>query len=95
MLAKGIAGPHKIQGIGANFVPDNFDRNLVNEIIPVANEDAIETSKLLAQKEGILCGISSGASMYAAIQVSKREENKDKLIVVILPDTGERYLSSN
>ncbi len=94
MLAKGIAGPHKIQGIGANFVPENFDRSVVDEILPVANEDAIEIAKKLATQEGILCGISSGASMYGALEISKREEFKDKLIVAILPDTGERYLSS-
>ncbi len=94
MLAKGIAGPHKIQGIGANFVPDNFDRSVVDEIFPVKNDDAIETSHELAKKEGILCGISSGASMFAGIELSKRPENKGKIIVVILPDTGERYLST-
>ena len=94
MLGKGVAGSHKIQGIGANFVPENFDRNVVDEIIPVSNEDAIETSKNLAKQEGILCGISSGASTYAGIELSKRPENKGKLIVVILPDTGERYLST-
>ena len=93
MLAKNVAGPHKIQGIGANFVPKNFDRSVVDEIIAVSNEDAIETSKNLAKQEGILCGISSGASMSAGIKLSKRPENEGKLIVVILPDTGERYLS--
>lgn len=94
MLGKGVAGPHKIQGIGANFVPENFDKNYVDEIFPAKNEDAIETALNLAKKEGILCGISSGASMYAGIELSKRPENKGKTIVVILPDTGERYLSS-
>ena len=94
LLSKGVAGPHKIQGIGANFVPANFDKTVIDEIITVKNEDAIETAKLLATKEGIFCGISSGAAMYAAIQVSKRVENSHKNIVVILPDTGERYLSS-
>ena len=94
LLSKGVAGPHKIQGIGANFVPANFDKTVINEIITVGNEDAIETAKLMATKEGIFCGISSGAAMYAAIQVSKRAENAGKNIVVILPDTGERYLSS-
>ena len=94
LLSKGVAGPHKIQGIGANFVPANFDKTVINEIITVGNEDAIETAKLLATKEGIFCGISSGAAMYAAIQVSKRAGNAGKNIVVILPDTGERYLSS-
>lgn len=94
MLAKGVAGAHKIQGIGANFVPKNFDRSVVDEIFPVKNEDAIETSHELAKKEGILCGISSGAAMFAGIELSKRPENKGKMIVVILPDTGERYLST-
>jgi cysteine synthase A len=91
MLAKGVAGSHKIQGIGANFVPDNFDRKVVDEIFPVKNEDAFETARRCATEEGILCGISSGASMYAGIEYSK--ENPNKTIVVILPDTGERYLS--
>lgn len=94
ILGKGIAGPHKIQGIGANFVPENFDRSVIDEIIPVTNEDAIETSRKLAKKEGILSGISCGAAMFAAIEISKNEENKGKLIVAILPDTGERYLST-
>lgn len=94
MLSKGVAGPHKIQGIGANFVPKNFDCDVVDEIFPVKNEDAIETAKNVARKEGIFCGISSGAALYAGLRLSERTENKDKLIVVILPDTGERYLSS-
>lgn len=94
VLAGKQAGAHKIQGIGANFVPENFERSLIDEIIPVSNEDAIETARKLAALEGILCGISSGAAMYAAIQLSKRPENKGKLIIVILPDSGERYLSS-
>jgi len=94
MLSKGVAGPHKIQGIGANFVPKNFDGDVVDEIFPVKNEDAIETAKNVARKEGIFCGISSGAALYAGLRLSERTENKDKLIVVILPDTGERYLSS-
>ena len=94
LLSQGISGAHKIQGIGANFVPENFDRTLVDEIYTVSNEDAIETSRKLATEEGIFCGISSGAAMSAALEISKREENRDKLIVVILPDTGERYLSS-
>lgn len=93
LLGKGTAGAHKIQGIGANFVPDNFDRDLIDEIFPVSNEDALATFRKIPTQEGILCGISSGAALYAAIQVSKRPENKDKIIVVILPDTGERYLS--
>lgn len=91
LLSKGQAGPHKIQGIGANFVPDNFDKNAVDEIFAVSNEDALETARLCAKKEGILCGISSGAALYAAIEYSKKNENK--IIVAILPDTGERYLS--
>lgn len=94
VLAGHQAGPHKIQGIGANFVPENFDRNVVDEIIPVSNENAMETARKLATQEGILCGISSGAAMRAAIELSKQPENKGKLIVVILPDSGERYLSS-
>ena len=94
VLAGGKSSGHGIQGIGANFVPKNFDRNVVDEIVPVKDEDAIETARLLAKEEGIFCGISSGASMYAAIEQSKKTENRDKLIVAILPDTGERYLSS-
>lgn len=88
------AGPHKIQGIGANFVPKNFDKSLIDEIIPVKNEDAIDTARNLSAKEGILSGFSGGANVWAAIELSKREENDGKLIVVILPDCGERYLSS-
>lgn len=94
VLAKGQAGAHKIQGIGANFVPENFDRTVIDEIIPVTNEDAMETARNLAKKEGLLSGISSGAAMWAANELSKRKENAEKLIVVILPDSGERYLSS-
>lgn len=89
-----LAGSHKIQGIGANFVPENFDKSLIDEIIPVKSEDSILTARLMAKKEGILSGISSGAVLWAANELSKRPENKDKLIVVILPDSGERYLSS-
>ena len=88
------ADAHKIQGIGANFVPENFDKNLVDEIIPVKSDEAILTARRLAKEEGILAGISSGAALLAAIELSKRPENKEKLIVVILPDSGERYLSS-
>lgn len=94
MLGKGTAGAHKIQGIGANFVPENFNRDVIDEIFPVSNENAMYTARKLATREGILCGISSGAAMYAAIEIAKRPENKDKTIVVILPDIGERYLSS-
>ncbi len=94
VLAGKCAGLHKIQGIGANFVPANFDNDLVDEIIPVSDENAIKTAKNLAIKEGILSGISSGAAVWAANVLSKRAENAGKLIVVILPDSGERYLSS-
>lgn len=93
VLAGQSAGAHKIQGIGANFVPKNFDRSVVDEIIAVKNEDAFEISKRLAREEGILSGISCGANVYAAIELSKRPENKGKLIVAILPDSGERYLT--
>ena len=94
ILAGKPAGVHGIQGIGANFVPENFDKNVVDEVFPVKDDDAIKTARRLAREEGILCGISSGAAMYAALELSKRVENQGKLIVVILPDTGERYLSS-
>ena len=94
VLAGKPAGAHKIQGIGANFVPENFDRTAVDEIIPVSDEDALETARRLASKEGLLSGISAGAAMYAAIELSNRSENTGKLIVVVLPDSGERYLSS-
>jgi cysteine synthase len=94
VLSGGTAGPHKIQGIGAGFVPDVLRKDLVDEIIQVANEDAGITARRLAKEEGILAGISSGAATWAAIQVGKRPANEGKLIVVILPDTGERYLST-
>ena len=94
VLAGKAAAPHKIQGIGANFVPKNFDYSVIDEIFPVKNEDAISIVQRLAKEEGILSGISCGANVYAAIELAKREENRGKLIVTILPDFGERYLSS-
>ena len=94
LLSKGIAGPHGIQGIGANFVPDNLDRNIIDEIITVKTDDAMKTAKQIAQTEGILVGISSGATVFAALKLAQQEENKGKTIVAILPDTGERYLST-
>lgn len=94
VLSGGEAGPHKLQGIGANFIPKNFHASVVDEIIQVKNEEAILASRMLAQQEGLLVGISSGAAFHAALQLAKREENSGKTIVVILPDTGERYLST-
>ena len=94
MLSKGVAGSHKIQGIGAGFVPDVLDTKVYDEIIPVENEDAFATGKLIGKKEGVLVGISSGAAVWAAIQLAKRPENKGKTIVALLPDTGDRYLST-
>ena len=94
VLSGGNPGPHKIQGIGAGFVPKNFNAAVVDKVIPVADNDAIRTSRLLAAKEGVLAGISSGASLYAAIQLAKKPENEGKTIVAVLPDTGERYLST-
>ena len=94
VLSKGVAGSHKIQGIGAGFVPDVLDTKVYDEIIPVENEDAFATGKLIGKKEGVLVGISSGAAVWAAIQLAKRPENKGKTIVALLPDTGDRYLST-
>ena len=92
VLSKGTAGAHKIQGIGAGFVPDVLNTKVYDEVIPVANEDAFATGKLVGHKEGVLVGISSGAALWAAIQLAKRPENKGKTIVALLPDTGDRYL---
>jgi cysteine synthase A len=94
VLSQGKAGPHKIQGIGAGFVPDILNQKVIDEIIPVENDDAFATSRELAKHEGLLVGISSGAALFAAAQLAKRPENKGKLIVALLPDTGERYLST-
>ena len=94
VLSKGTAGPHKIQGIGAGFVPDTLNTDIYDEIITVSNEDAFETGRNIARSEGFLVGISSGAAVWAAIQLAKRPENKGKTIVALLPDTGERYLST-
>lgn len=93
VLAGGSAGAHKIQGIGANFVPGNYDSSVVDEIIPVKNEDAIKMTKVLPKTEGILSGISGGANVWAAVELSKRPENKGKIIVTVIPDCGDHYLS--
>lgn len=94
VLSGNPSGPHKIQGIGAGFVPGNFDRDIIDEIIPVGNDEAFAASRAVAKEEGIFVGISSGAALYAATQLAQRPENKGKRIVVLLPDTGERYLST-
>ncbi len=94
VLSTGIAGPHKIQGIGAGFVPDVLDTAVYDEIIAVDNDDAFKTGKMVGKREGVLVGISSGAALFAAIEVAKRKENEGKTIVVLLPDTGDRYLST-
>ena len=94
VLSTGVAGAHKIQGIGAGFVPDVLDTDVYDEIITVSNEDAFATGKLIGKSEGVLVGISSGAAVHAAVELAKREENSGKTIVVLLPDTGDRYLST-
>ncbi|MBR6114546.1 MAG: cysteine synthase A [Oscillospiraceae bacterium] len=94
VLSTGVAGPHKIQGIGAGFVPEVLNTKIYDEIVPVSNEDAFATGKLMGVSEGVLVGISSGAALWAAIEQAKRPENEDKTIVVLLPDTGDRYLST-
>ena len=94
VLSQGKSGPHKIQGIGAGFVPKALNTEVYDEVIPVENEDAFTTGKLIAKQEGILVGISSGAALYAAIELSKRPENKGKTIVALLPDSGDRYYST-
>lgn len=94
VLSKGTPGPHKIQGIGAGFVPETLDTDIYDEIIAVENEDAFKTGKAIAREEGVLVGISSGAAVYAATVLAEREENKGKTIVALLPDTGDRYLST-
>ncbi|MFN3699434.1 MAG: pyridoxal-phosphate dependent enzyme, partial [Dictyoglomus sp.] len=94
VLSGGTPSSHRIQGIGAGFIPKVLNMNIIDEIIKVKEEDAIETTKKLIKEEGILCGISSGAACFAGLQVAKREENKGKIVVVILPDTGERYIST-
>ena len=94
LISKGVAGPHRLQGIGANFIPKIFDRSLVNEVVCVSSENAGTTARALGAKEGILCGITSGAAMWAALELAKRPDFADKNIVALLPDTGERYLST-
>ena len=94
LLSKGVAGAHGLQGIGANFIPDILDRSLIDDIICVSDEDAYETARLLGRKEGIMCGITSGAALWAAIRLAKDPANKGKTIVALLPDSGDRYLST-
>ena len=94
LLTQGFAAPHPLQGIGANFIPDNLDQSLIDEIIPVTGEDAFRTGRELARQEGVLCGITSGAAVWAAHQLALRPENAGKVIVALLPDSGERYLST-
>jgi cysteine synthase A len=93
VLAGGAPGPHKIQGIGAGFVPEVLDREVIDEVIPVGDEDALETARRAAREEGVLVGISAGAAIHAAIEVAAREELADGRVVVIVPDSGERYMS--
>ena len=94
VLSTGVAGAHKIQGIGAGFVPDVLDTKVYDEIIPVSNEDAFADGRLVGRKEGVLVGISSGAALHAAVELARRPENEGKTIVVLFPDTGDRYLST-
>jgi len=94
LLSKGVAGSHGLQGIGPNFVPDVLDKDIIDEIICVTEEDAYETARLLGKKEGVMCGITSGAALWAAMELAKKEENKGKTIVALLPDSGDRYLST-
>ena len=94
LLTEGRAGPHGLQGIGANFVPANLDLGLIDEILPVTEADAYAAGRLLARTEGLLCGITSGAALHAAAELAQRPENRGKVIVALLPDTGDRYLST-